>query len=30
MKKLLILAVLALTIIGGVAAIEMLLSHLAD
>jgi hypothetical protein len=30
MKKLLILAVLALTIIGGTAAIEMLVSHLAD
>ena len=29
MKKLLILAVLALTIIGGTAAIEMLVSHLA-
>jgi hypothetical protein len=28
-KKLLILAVLALTIIGGTAAIEMLVSHLA-
>jgi hypothetical protein len=28
-KKLLILAVLALAIVGGVAAIEMLLSHLA-
>jgi hypothetical protein len=30
MKKLLILAVLALTIIGGTAAIEMLVSYLAD
>ena len=29
MKKLLILAVLALAIVGGVAAIEMLLSHIA-